>query len=137
MSTFDEEIFSDLDITPDLVVYAPDERLVSSLHLTGGPEFDFRSIQTLTVGVDLSPGLVPAYGSIIYSDLELTPGVVGNATMQVLSAADMAFTRTLLAGASVALSKGANPVAVRVMFGWSSMETVNNYAVVGDRKSVV
>lgn len=35
-------------------------------------------------------------------------------------------------GASVALSKGANPAAVRVMFGWSSMETVSHYAVVGD-----
>ncbi len=35
-------------------------------------------------------------------------------------------------GASIALSKGANPVAVRVMFGWSSMETVSRYAVVGD-----
>lgn len=35
-------------------------------------------------------------------------------------------------GASIALSKGANPVAVRTMFGWSSMETVSNYAVVGD-----
>ena len=35
-------------------------------------------------------------------------------------------------GASLALSKGASPVAVRTMFGWSSMETVSNYAVVGD-----
>lgn len=35
-------------------------------------------------------------------------------------------------GASLALSKGANPAAVRVMFGWSSMETVSHYAVVGD-----
>lgn len=35
-------------------------------------------------------------------------------------------------GASVALSKGANPAAVRTMFGWSSMETVTHYAVVGD-----
>lgn len=35
-------------------------------------------------------------------------------------------------GASIALSKGANPAAVRVMFGWSSMETVTRYAVVGD-----
>jgi site-specific recombinase XerD len=35
-------------------------------------------------------------------------------------------------GASIALSKGANPVAVRAMFGWSSMETVSHYAVVGD-----
>jgi site-specific recombinase XerD len=35
-------------------------------------------------------------------------------------------------GASIALSKGANPAAVRVMFGWSSMETVSHYAVVGD-----
>ena len=35
-------------------------------------------------------------------------------------------------GASIALSKGANPVAVRTMFGWSSMETVSHYAVVGD-----
>lgn len=35
-------------------------------------------------------------------------------------------------GASIALSKGASPVAVKVMFGWSSMETVSNYAVVGD-----
>lgn len=37
-------------------------------------------------------------------------------------------------GASLALSKGANPAAVRVMFGWSSMETVTNYAVVGDEE---
>ena len=35
-------------------------------------------------------------------------------------------------GASLALSKGASPAAVRVMFGWSSMETVAHYAVVGD-----
>lgn len=35
-------------------------------------------------------------------------------------------------GASIALSKGANPAAVRTMFGWSSMETVTHYAVVGD-----
>lgn len=35
-------------------------------------------------------------------------------------------------GASLALSKGASPAAVRVAFGWSSMETVANYAVVGD-----
>lgn len=35
-------------------------------------------------------------------------------------------------GASIALSKGANPVAVKTMFGWSSMETVSHYAVVGD-----
>ena len=34
-------------------------------------------------------------------------------------------------GASLALSKGMNPVAVRSMFGWSSMETVSSYAVVG------
>ena len=35
-------------------------------------------------------------------------------------------------GASIALAKGASPAAVRVMFGWSSMETVSRYAVVGD-----
>lgn len=35
-------------------------------------------------------------------------------------------------GASIALSKGASPAAVQVMFGWSSLETVRNYAVVGD-----
>ncbi len=35
-------------------------------------------------------------------------------------------------GASLALSKGASPAAVRTMFGWSSMETVSRYAVVGD-----
>lgn len=35
-------------------------------------------------------------------------------------------------GASIALSKGASPAAVRTMFGWSSMETVMSYAVVGD-----
>lgn len=35
-------------------------------------------------------------------------------------------------GASIALSKGANPVAVKTMFGWASMETVMSYAVVGD-----
>src|SRR5690606_3952059 len=35
-------------------------------------------------------------------------------------------------GASIALSKGANPAAVRTMFGWASMETVSHYAVVGD-----
>lgn len=35
-------------------------------------------------------------------------------------------------GASIALSKGANPVAVKTMFGWSSMETVMSYSVVID-----
>lgn len=35
-------------------------------------------------------------------------------------------------GASIALSKGASPVAVRTMFGWASMETVSHYAVVGN-----
>ena len=35
-------------------------------------------------------------------------------------------------GASIALSKGASPAAVRTMFGWASMETVSHYAVVGD-----
>ena len=35
-------------------------------------------------------------------------------------------------GASIVLAKGASPAAVRVMFGWSSMETVSRYAVVGD-----
>lgn len=35
-------------------------------------------------------------------------------------------------GASMALAKGGNPAAVRQMFGWSSMETVSHYAVVGD-----
>lgn len=35
-------------------------------------------------------------------------------------------------GASLALSKGASPAAVRVAFGWASMETVAHYAVVGD-----
>lgn len=34
--------------------------------------------------------------------------------------------------ASIALSKGASPAAVRAMFGWESMETVAHYAVVGD-----
>lgn len=37
-------------------------------------------------------------------------------------------------GASLALSKGANPAGVRTMFGWSSMETVTHYAVVGDEE---
>lgn len=35
-------------------------------------------------------------------------------------------------GASIALSGGASPVAVRTMFGWASMETVAHYAVVGN-----
>lgn len=35
-------------------------------------------------------------------------------------------------GASIMLSKGANPVAVKTIFGWSSMDTVSHYAVVGD-----
>ncbi len=35
-------------------------------------------------------------------------------------------------GASLALSKGASPAAVKTMFGWSSFETVAHYAVVGD-----
>lgn len=35
-------------------------------------------------------------------------------------------------GASIALSKGASPMAVMQMFGWSSLETVQSYAVVGD-----
>ena len=34
--------------------------------------------------------------------------------------------------ASIALSKGASMPAVRAMFGWSSMQTVAHYAVVGD-----
>lgn len=37
-------------------------------------------------------------------------------------------------GASLALSKGMSPAAVRQMFGWSSMETVVHYAVVGDEE---
>jgi site-specific recombinase XerD len=37
-------------------------------------------------------------------------------------------------GASLALSKGLNPVAVQQMFGWSSMQTVTHYAVVGDEE---
>ena len=37
-------------------------------------------------------------------------------------------------GASLALSRGMNPAAVRVMFGWRSMETVTHYAVVGDEE---
>lgn len=37
-------------------------------------------------------------------------------------------------GASLALSKGMNPAAVRVAFGWRSMETVSHYAVVGDEE---
>ena len=37
-------------------------------------------------------------------------------------------------GASLALSKGMNPAAVRVAFGWRSMETVTHYAVVGDEE---
>lgn len=37
-------------------------------------------------------------------------------------------------GASIALSKGANPAAVRVMFGWANMQTVSRYAVVGDEE---
>lgn len=37
-------------------------------------------------------------------------------------------------GASLALSKGMNPAAVRQMFGWASMETVAHYAVVGDEE---
>ena len=35
-------------------------------------------------------------------------------------------------GASIILSKGANPVAVQKMFGWSSLNTVMHYAEVGD-----
>lgn len=34
--------------------------------------------------------------------------------------------------ASIMLSKGANPVAVQKMFGWSSLNTVMHYAEVGD-----
>ena len=37
-------------------------------------------------------------------------------------------------GASLALSHGLNPVAVQQMFGWSSMETVKHYAVVGNEE---
>lgn len=37
-------------------------------------------------------------------------------------------------GATLALSKGMNPAAVRVAFGWRSMETVTHYAVVGDEE---
>lgn len=35
-------------------------------------------------------------------------------------------------GASILLSKGANPVAVQKMFGWASLDTVMHYAAVGD-----
>ena len=35
-------------------------------------------------------------------------------------------------GASILLAKGVSVAVVRVMFGWSSMETVARYAVVGD-----
>ena len=34
--------------------------------------------------------------------------------------------------ASIMLSKGANPMAVRKMFGWAAMDTVMHYAEVGD-----
>lgn len=37
-------------------------------------------------------------------------------------------------GASMALAKGMNPAAVRVAFGWRSMETITRYAVVGDEE---
>jgi site-specific recombinase XerD len=37
-------------------------------------------------------------------------------------------------GATMALAKGGNPAAVRQMFGWSSMQTVSHYAVVGDEE---
>ena len=37
-------------------------------------------------------------------------------------------------GASMALAKGMNPAAIRVAFGWRSMETVTHYAVVGDEE---
>lgn len=37
-------------------------------------------------------------------------------------------------GASLALSRGMNPAAVRVAFGWRSMETVTHYAVVGSEE---
>lgn len=39
-----------------------------------------------------------------------------------------------MVGATLALGKGGNPAAVRQMFGWSSMETVATYAVVGDEE---
>lgn len=35
-------------------------------------------------------------------------------------------------GASILLTKGANPVAVQKMFGWASLNTVMHYAQVGD-----
>lgn len=35
-------------------------------------------------------------------------------------------------GASIMLSKGVNPVVVKTIYGWSSMDTVSHYAVVGD-----
>lgn len=35
-------------------------------------------------------------------------------------------------GASILLSKGANPIAVQKMFGWASLDTVMHYAAVGD-----
>lgn len=37
-------------------------------------------------------------------------------------------------GASIALSSGASPIAVKTMFGWASMQTVAHYAVVGDNE---
>lgn len=37
-------------------------------------------------------------------------------------------------GASLALARGMNPVAVRQVFGWSSMQTVTHYAAVGSEE---
>ena len=47
-------------------------------------------------------------------------------------APDRSFHDLRKRAASLALSKGASPAAVRTFFGWSSMETVAAYAVVGD-----
>lgn len=90
--------------------------------------------------VPLSPVLLdyllPNTGGNVVTGLETaySAAVLQRKVNRLMSRAGIAHTFHDLRkrGASVALSKGANPAAVRTMFGWSSMETVTHYAVVGD-----
>lgn len=63
-----------------------------------------------------------------------TAGTLQRKVNRLMARADIHLTFHSLRkrGASLALSKGASPAAVQTMFGWSSMETVTHYAVVGD-----
>lgn len=74
-------------------------------------------------------GNVVRAGKVPYS-----AGTLQRKANRLMSAAgiDRTFHDLRKRGASLALSKGASPAAVKTMFGWASMETVATYAVVGD-----